>query len=207
MPVNVFLPNVTRIPIAGPAPYNTLVCIKAETQCTGDIELGKMFRSSIRITTPFKLAGFDQRVPPVFDHSTTGWISSIGPSPDCTWLRAIDSIKSAGFDPLTGLYYVDIDFAFLSDETAADRCITVIPFNPETGEGMSICYFDQTIQITSYVLCTEPPVEKSDSGSMAGSGSHPFKVKLLTSVKEIVSEKLNATVLVTTKNKSKKCSC
>ena len=72
MPVNIFLPQVTRIPVAGPEPYNTLVCVSvATTMGPQEVRDGHLSRWAMRIQTPFRLMGFDQRVPPVFDHSST----------------------------------------------------------------------------------------------------------------------------------------
>jgi hypothetical protein len=158
MTVNIFLPQVTRIPITGPAPYNTLVCVSTESYL-GPQELrdGVMSRFPIHIVTPFHLAGFDQRVPPVFDHSTTAWINSIGPIKDGNWVYAVDSVTGAGFTPTDGIYYIDLMAASSPDGTAPGTCMAF-------GEGASICFYFIKIQVTSWVLCYEPPVVQPPAG-------------------------------------------
>ena len=160
MSVNIFLPQVTRIPITGPAPYNTLVCVTAESylgpQVLRDEE---MSRFPMRVATPFRLAGFDQRVPPTFDHSTTAWISSIGPMEDGNWVYAVDTVPGAGFAPTDGTYYLDLTAACSPDGSAPGTCMAL-------GEGVSVCFYFVRIQVTSWVLCYEPPIVPPPSGHM-----------------------------------------
>jgi hypothetical protein len=155
MPANILLSQVTRIPITGPAPYNTLVCVSAETYL-GPQQLrdGELSRFPIRLATPFRLAGFDQRVAPVFDHSTTAWISSIGPIKDGNWIYAVDSVTGAGFSPVDGAYYLDLMAASSPDGSAPGTCSVF-------GEGGTICFYFVRIQVTSWVLCYEPPIAPS----------------------------------------------
>ena len=109
MSVNLFLPQVTRIPITGPEPYNTLVCVSVEsTMGSQVVREGKLSRFPMRVFTPFHLMGFDQRMPPIFDHSTTAWISSVGPCEDGRWLYAVDSVTGTRFSPSDGTYYIDL---------------------------------------------------------------------------------------------------
>jgi hypothetical protein len=155
MSVNIFLPQVTRIPIAGPEPYNTLVCVQTESNGgPGDVNKGHMNRWSQTVPTKFVLAGFDQRVPPQFEHSTTAFISSIGPAEDDNWLYAVDSVTGAGFDPETGKYFVNVNFAMIPGDVPGQQCINY--GDPQQG-GIVVCYYYFTVQITSFVLCYEPP--------------------------------------------------
>lgn len=158
MSVNIFLPQVTRIPITGPAPYNTLVCVSVETYL-GPQELREeqLSRFPMRVATPFRLAGFDQRVPPTFDHSTTAWISSIGPMEDGNWVYAVDSVAGAGFTPTDGAYYLDLMAASSPDGSAPGTCIAF-------AEGVGICFYFVRIQATSWVLCYEPPIVPPPQG-------------------------------------------
>lgn len=152
MTVNIFLPQVTRIPITGPAPYNSLVCVSVETYLgSQELREGKISRFPMRVATPFRLAGFDQRVPPIFDHSTTAWINAIGPIEDGDWTQAVDSITGAGFTPTDGAYYLDLRVAQLVDDFAPGTCMGL-------AQGISICLFFVRIQVTSWVLCYEPPI-------------------------------------------------
>lgn len=159
MTVNIFLPQVTRVPIMGPAPYNTLVCVSVETYL-GPQELrdGELSRFPMRVATPFRLAGFDQRIPPTFDHSTTAWISSIGPMEDGNWVYAVDSVSGAGFTPTDGTYYLDLMAASSPDGSAPGTCIAL------GGEGGGICFYFVRIQATSWVLCHEPPIVPPPQG-------------------------------------------
>ncbi len=147
MSLNVFLPQVTRIPIAGPEPYNTLVCVEATGSGGVEVREGKLYSNLPGIAvTSFRLAGFDQRVPPAFDHSTTGWISSIGLFSDGNWLVAVDSITGAGFDPVTGQFFVTYKYGLLPTKAALGTCMAF-------GPGGGICFYYFTVKITSFVLC------------------------------------------------------
>jgi hypothetical protein len=152
MTISLFLPQVTRIPITGPAPYNTLVCVQTETAGGGQVvQAGKLSRWSSSVTTTFKLAGFDQRVPPVFEHSTTAFLSSIGPFEDDTWLMAVDSVTGAGFNPVDGTYFVNFDVALMPGSPAPGTCVALFG-------AYGVCFYFGVVQITSFVLCYEPPL-------------------------------------------------
>ena len=159
MPIPLALPQVTRIPITGPAPYNTLVCVQAETNAgPQNVDVGKLSRWSLTVPTPFKLAGFDQRITPTFDHSTTAFISAMGPASDDTWLYAVDSVTGAGFSPNDWTFFTNIDVAMMPGSGTSNTCIT---FGDPTQGGYTICYYYVTIQVTSFVLCYEPPLPPS----------------------------------------------
>jgi hypothetical protein len=164
MPLNLFLPQVTRIPIAGPDPYNTLVCVVAESNGGPQwVEKGKMKRWTITVPTPFILAGFDQRVAPNFQHSSTAFISAVGPVEDSNWAYAVDAVSGAGFDPKDWTYFVNIDVAMSPGEPADGQCTTYDYVDPDH-PGYQICDYDMTLQITSFVLCYEPPLPKQGHG-------------------------------------------
>ena len=124
-----------RIPIQGP--FNTLVVVHLGgasilpglqwNRCSTD-------RYSLAFPSNFIVAGFDQRSPPNFRHSTTGYLSYIGTSDDATFGYAIDEV-SAFFDE-TGRYWVGYKSAMLND------C--------EISAG--------TVSLTSWLLVSEPPV-------------------------------------------------
>ena len=186
MTVNLLLPQVTRIPITGPEPFNTLVCVSAEK--LGGPKLvpsGKLSRFPARVQTPFRIAGFDQRVAPVFDHSTTAWLSSVGPAEDDKWLYAVDSVTGAGFNPTDGSYFVDLMLAILpGDDSAPGTCF----------ENIGCIYFFY-MQVTSYVLCFEPPVSSAPRGrSRTGIMSSQVNLQKAHSLVELVSERLGMPV-------------
>lgn len=173
MSVNLFPPQVTRIQITGPEPYNTLVCVSVESEIgPQDVRVGKLSRYSTQILTPFRLMGFDQRVRPIFAHSTTAWISSVGPFEDSRWLLAVDSIAETGFSPYDGTYYICVNVAISPGDSAPGTCITYGEVTTGVpGDGTSItssvlqeCFYFATLQATSWILCHEPPVPSQPQG-------------------------------------------
>lgn len=147
MSINLALPQVTRIPISGPEPYNTLVCVQTTSDGGGQLlQSGTITRYPLTVPTKFRLAGFDQRVIPVFEHSTTAFLSSIGPEKDDTWLYAVDEVTGAGFDQADGSYFVNVNMAAMAGEGVGSQC------------SGGICYYGVTVQVVSYVLCYEPPL-------------------------------------------------
>jgi hypothetical protein len=151
---NVFLPQVTRIPITGSDQYNTLVCVTASDfvrYATID-NIGKLERGSQTISTLFKLFGLlDQNPPvaPVFDHSTMATLTTIGPANHGSWIVAVDSVTGAGFDPSDGSYFVNVDTACMPCMVPIDQCIPLL----------GICLWYTIIEVTSFVLCYEPPAK------------------------------------------------
>jgi len=99
----------TRIDIAGPAPFNKLVFLEySGDPLPADKQLNRM---TLRATADFKLDGFDQtNPPPVFKHTTIGWVHSTGVCRQDAWLWACDDIVDGGFDD-DGYFYVDVDLA------------------------------------------------------------------------------------------------
>jgi hypothetical protein len=150
-PVTVFVPQVTRIPIAGPAPFNTLVCCGAVGQVPIAGVVGSVTQSQATFGTNFILAGFDQRVPPQFQHSTAAWLVGTGPAEDDTWLYAIDAIAQVGFDPTSGEFFITADVAVM------------YPHIPSQFQGTLLIY-EYFVSICSYVLVFEPPPTDQPGG-------------------------------------------
>jgi hypothetical protein len=159
-PVTPFLPQVTRIPIKGPAPFNTLVAVSVSTAFGILIDLGKMRRWSSTVFTPFVLAGFDQRVPPAFQHATAACVDRFGPFPDSDWLWAVDSVLGAGFDAM-GTYFVNVQLAQENSDVYWPNC------------GL-FCLLPAYIAVTSYVLCYEPPPPAGQSQGAANMHLRPI---------------------------------
>jgi hypothetical protein len=153
-PVTVFVPQVTRIPITGPAPFNTLVCCGAVGQVPINGVVGSVTRSEATFGTNFILAGFDQRVPPQFQHSTAAWLCGTGPAEDDTWLYAIDAIAGAGFAPTSGEFLITADVAVM------------YPHIPSQFQGTLLIY-EYFVSICSYVLVFEPPPPHPPGGQKA----------------------------------------
>jgi hypothetical protein len=172
--VNVCIPGVTRIPVTGPK-YNTLVCCDFAGQLLMPGDYGKVQHGQITGYSNFVPYNFDQRNMPEFEHSTTGWISIMGPPtvhyiagvPDETWLYAIDDIADAGFCPVTGRFYVTVDFAD-SDGCTFNVCSYVLlwedpPAKPPTNNCPKPMTFRQH----------RPPHHPLFSGTVAGKGLAP----------------------------------
>lgn len=151
---DVSLSNVTRIPVTGPAPFNTLVAVTAWSpvdfadhwKVAHDDTV--YYYSDVQIATPLTLLGFDPRngAPP-FQHSTTAALISTGPSTDDHFLFAVDKIDGAGFDALDGTFFVRIS-------TAIQLPDNFIPQGTEILGGFLTATY---LMISSYVLVYEPP--------------------------------------------------
>jgi hypothetical protein len=145
-PVTPFLPQVTRIPIQGPAPYNTLVSVAAVgwAPLTVPTGVGQLFTQTFTFPTLFKLAGFDQRVPPVFEHSTTAWLDGVAPAESSMFQYSVNSILGAGFDPLQGVYYISGEIGLNMPKMPTAFCTPA-------------CWYWISMTVVSYVLVYEPP--------------------------------------------------
>jgi hypothetical protein len=164
IPVNVFAPQVTRIPIGGPAPYNTLVVVSGWNFIDSGSSYGpthNVFHFPDQLViTPFILQGFDQRVPPVFDHSTSVSLTATGPSKNDDFLFAVDTITGAGFTPDNGTFYVTV-------ATTIEIPDEFIPQGTVYGGGYLVGAF---LNISSYVLVYEPPIAANPGDGHAGIG-------------------------------------
>jgi hypothetical protein len=147
IPANVFVPSVTRMPIAGPKPYNTLVCCGCVGAASIAGNIGSLTRGQTVLGTDFVLQGFDQLVPPQFEYSTTAFLSQVGQGKPSTWLYAVDAITGAGFDPVTGAFYVTMDYAVMYPNIDVPEQIELF------------------VTVTSFVLVYEPPVAPAPAGT------------------------------------------
>ena len=160
-------PNVTRIPVKGPAPFNVLVCVSMtnveppspnEVQVVGD---GTILRFGGTIATPFILAGADPRVAPMFQHSTTLSLVLVGPAPANNFVYAVDAVTDAGFDKATNAWYVSWNAAYALTGALPELCVAYQTFVDSHGNSIEECVLYEVpflLQVTSYVLCYEPPV-------------------------------------------------
>src|SRR5947209_5584073 len=104
-----------RIPISGPEPFNTLVVVQ-QLQGMGELSIGgPTVRWPLEFTTAFRLAGFDQRVPPVFRQSTTATISQSLTIDDESFSMRVDEVDG-DFDD-NGNYVLR---ANISDDCSGD---------------------------------------------------------------------------------------
>ncbi|MBV9627513.1 MAG: hypothetical protein JO230_05380 [Xanthobacteraceae bacterium] len=168
-PVTPFLPQVTRIPIMGPSPFNTLVAVSVSAE-PGFLYLaddfGKTQSFPFTIFTPFVLAGFDQRVPPSFHHATAACVDRFGLFHDSDWMVAVDSVLGAGFDPTSGTFFVNVQFNHEHSDPYWPDCFDLL--------GQTACPLPVFVAVTSYVLCFEPPPPVGQSGSAANTHVRPI---------------------------------
>lgn len=155
MPIALHTPQVTRIPVSGPAPFNTLVAVTA-SDVVGPGETvvpGTTYRTSVTVPTPFVIAGFDPRVEVKFQHSTTAFLFRTPSAEADNFLYAVDAITAAGFSPEDGSFYVTVD-------TALEPPANYLPTTPVAGfefEEITMFY------ISSFVLVYEPPLPGAPS--------------------------------------------
>jgi hypothetical protein len=163
-----YIPNVTRIPVRGPAPFNVLVCISMTVVHPSDPDGvivqndGNLVRFGGTVATPFILAGADPRVAPPFQHSTTLALAQIGPAPNNDFVYAVDSLTDAGFDKITHAWTVSWSAALAATGSLpAELCVqwtTVTDANGNTQQECIAAELPFALQVMSYVLCYEPPL-------------------------------------------------
>lgn len=132
---------VIRLPVARPSPFNTLVIVRGVGLGQGGWSNGNTYRSRATMYTDFQLAGFDQRVPPPMQHSTSVTVHRAQATTDCEFLFATDTIT--GSFSAMGVWTVQIELAGQADDEAL----------AEFGFSYS-----------SWVLCYEPPISNVPSG-------------------------------------------
>jgi hypothetical protein len=127
---------VVRIPVAGPAPFNTLVVVRC-TASSGTIHVsnGKLNRWRSVHWTPFVIAEHDPRTDPVFQHSTTAVLQMMQASDDTSFVVAVDGVD-AGFDE-TGRWIVSV----------------------ETADASERVFSTHRLYVSSWILCYEPVLE------------------------------------------------
>lgn len=163
-----YIPNVTRIPVRGPAPFNVLVCVSMTILHPSDPDGvivppdGALIRFGGTVATPFILAGADPRVAPPFQHSTTLSLIQIGPAPDNDFIYAVDSVADASFDKITHAWTVSWSAAMAATGSLpAELCVEWTTVTDANGNSQQVCSAAElpcALQVTSYVLCYEPPL-------------------------------------------------
>src|SRR5438128_2418253 len=89
--------RIIRIPVAGPAPFNTLVVVRGFFPQQGIYGLrnwvdGHVHGQSFSVRTAFTLAGFVPGQTPPFRHSTTAAVRHYYLDPDTWFLIALNKI-------------------------------------------------------------------------------------------------------------------
>lgn len=143
-----------RIPVAGPEPFNSLVVVHG-TVATVGFSLtnmpGAVRRWRIQFGTPFLLAGYDPRVTPDFQHSTTAVINA---------MAALDETMQAGDEETWFVIAVDRVDGFFHEGRwwiAAEWAFGI-------DEDVPIAIFGA--HYSSWVLCYEPPLEHPPPGQI-----------------------------------------
>jgi hypothetical protein len=144
--------QIVRIPISGPAPFNTLVVVRGFFPDQGlywrnDWSDGRFHRQSFSVRTPFVLTGF---VPgQLFKHSTAAALRYLYLQPDTAFTWAVDTIDGHFSDD--GEWRLDVGTASLVDNAWS----------------AAQCHF------SSFVLCYEPPIDFEKNPGTPFTG--PFK--------------------------------
>jgi hypothetical protein len=180
-PVYVKNPQVTRIPVVGPAPYNTLVV--TQQWFSADIpdhwgETNNYFTYSVTVYTPFVLQGFDPANPPQFQQSTSVAFIDPGAAKNDHFLFAADEITDTGFDPESGSFYVTFNTALQLPDNSIPQ-VQEYAYGPYAGFQISAIF-----ALTSYVLVNEPPGTSPPTGQSGTSRSWHFRGHLPTGVSQ-----------------------
>jgi hypothetical protein len=129
---------VVRITVAGPAPFNTLVIVRAVVPVIPHNHPadGHIRRNTIILATEFSLVGHDPRTgKPAARHSTTACLQMIQADDDTAFLAAVDTV-TGDFDE-QGRWIITAQVADSADD---------------------VIYGAQAYA-SSWVLCYEPPIE------------------------------------------------
>ena len=202
--------QITRVPIVGPHPYNTLVYVGGTLDAVGSLdpvsvpEIGKTGRASIIYRSQFKLIGWDPRTSPLeVPHSTTIVMDSLGPQQNCTFEAAYDSVRYAGFDPHSktipadGRFYYVIDIGLLFSRGLSANCLQLgIESSDPTSPPFSVCAlyeFPFSFQVSSYFLVWEPDPPKQPA-QWGNQQPHPTKIGKSREAAERLSDKQPAKV-------------
>ena len=145
------LQPVVRIPVVGPKKYNTLVVVRGQVFTTAyRVANGTLTKQKVVAPTNFRLAGFDPRITPEFEHSTTAVVHMIQTMEESPFISAVDEV--GGFFDDQGRWVIVANVADLWEDT----------------------YAASTAYVSSWVLCTEPPLpEGTDGGSIVSKYAVP----------------------------------
>jgi len=97
MRTNIDLPSIFKMPVQGPAPYNTLYAVTQwdfvaqENLYDNDTNLHQY--SNVVVSSPINIVGYDPNNPVPVQHSTTAFLKTTGPSANDNFLYAIDAIQ------------------------------------------------------------------------------------------------------------------
>jgi hypothetical protein len=140
------------LPVNGPAPYNTLVVVQGVSSNSAGVSIpitGTPWNAQATLITTFTLPGWDPRVgPPLFEHSTTAWLTQIWANDIKDYTFAVNDIANAFFDH-TGTWNVVFD---VNGQAQGDQ-------NDPTG-----AFFapgSVWFAFSSWILCSLPPVPSS----------------------------------------------
>lgn len=177
-----FSPQITRFPVAGPSPFNTLVAFTTWLSANvGDKygETNNYFQYKQRIFSPLVMAGFDPSNPPAsqpaFKHSSFVQFIDPGPAKNDHFLFAVNEISDAGFDMTNGTFYVDVT-------TAVQLPDNSIPQVQEFAVGfMAGFVITAAYRLTSFVLVNEPQNASTRSGEL---GRGQWRTRFLSNLAE-----------------------
>lgn len=117
--------HVARIPVSGPAPFNTLLQARAlGVQVLAAVADSKVHRWRVRSRTPYQMPGYvpGQALP--FAHSTAIFMRYTGQTNDQDFQEAVESIEASFDEYGTLVFDIQIAAALESDALAASYDIS-----------------------------------------------------------------------------------
>ena len=128
-----------RIPVAGPAPFNSLVVVRGRVFTTiGEVTDDVLYRKTVIVGTNFALAQYDQRDEHPYQHSTSVALNIIQGTEEISFVTAVDAVVDGFFDDV-------------------GRWTLVFDVGAQANDG----WFQSSAYISSWVLCNEPPKRSS----------------------------------------------
>jgi len=161
MPTTLTRAVINKTPIAGPAPYNTLVAVTTWGLIGpgGLVNVGQNYAQTATWPSGYHIAGFNPDLDVDFKHSTTVFLTTTpGAKPD-NFIYALDKISNAGFDQ-DGQFYVTLDTVIQPPDTS-------LPTTPFLIYGWEVW---AAFYISSFILVNEPAQAQQPPQPPAGPG-------------------------------------
>ncbi len=161
MRTNIDQPSVFKMPVQGPAPYNTLYVVTQwdfvaqENLYDNDTNLHQY--SNVVVSSPINIVGYDPNNPVPVQHSTTAFLTTTGPSANDNFLYAVDAIQ--------GVTVADSGNISFLISTAVKCPNLAIPQGIAFAIGPDGAWEIQAaLLISSFILTVEPQAAPAPSG-------------------------------------------
>lgn len=161
MPTTLTKAVINKTPIAGPAPYNTLVTLATWGIFGpgGVLKIGQNYAQTATWPSGYFIQGFNPDLDVDFKHSTTVFLTTTPGAKPGDFIYALDKISNAGFDQ-DGQFYVSIDTVIQTPDTS-------LPTTPFLIAGWEVWV---AFYISSFILVTEPAQVQQPQQPPAGPG-------------------------------------